>query len=790
MFDTSRIRQRCMSGRRDLSIRTLIPSLAILAASLLPVWAAGPATLTSLRAIHALSNPQAGQRLHVIFEATVVYSRGYERLLFVQDSGVAIFVTPPTTASLLPGDRLLIKGDTQQSFRPLVVASDITLLHHGVLPTPKPATFGELIRAEFDCQLVTVHAKVRAADVVVSSLAPGRSSRLQLLMAGGHIEANVDSDMEGALNNVFDDDVEVTGVAAGKFDDKMQQTGVVLYVSSLSDVRILNHVDASPWVLPVTPMDQVLAGYDVRDLTQRVRVHGTITYYQPGSAVVLQDASKSIWVSTHTHEPLQIGDLADAIGFPNAHDRILTLTDGEFKDSHIWAPVTPRLATWEELAFWSSSKPVGHQNDLVSTEGQVVTEVREATQDEYVIVSDGGLFTAIYRHPPGTIAIPAMRQVPLGSRVRVRGICTILDTNAINPGEEVPFNILLRSFDDISIVARPSLLSVRNLVFLVCLLLVLLVAGGIREWVRERKVRRQNAMVAYIERRRSRILEDINGSRPLAEIIEQITELVSFRLCGAPCWCQIVDGAQLGNCPSEVTPFRIIDVQIPARSGSPLGTIYAAFHPLTKSNAKELETLSRAAGLASLAIETRRLYSDLLHRSEFDELTDINNRFSLGSYIDQQIEQARQQAGIFGLIYIDLNDFKQVNDVYGHQVGDLYLQEVAIRMRNQLRSGDMLARLGGDEFAIVLPLVHGRNEVEEVARRLERSFDAPFAVQGYVLLGSASLGIAIYPNDGITQDSLLSAADAAMYVVKQTRKQADQLCSKHEDRALKPQDRS
>ena len=790
MFDTTGTRLRCTGGSRDLSLRTLIPSITILAASLLPVWAAGPATLTSLRAIHALSNPEAGQGLHVIFEATVVYSRGYERLLFVQDNGAAIFVAPPTTASLLPGDRLLIKGDTQQSFRPLVVASDITLLHHGVLPTPKPATFRELIRAQDDCQLFTVHAKVHAADLVVSSLAPRRSSRLQLLMAGGHIEANMDSDEEGALLDLFDADVDVTGVAAGKFDDKMQQTGVVLYVSSLADVRILKHVDASPWVLPVTPIDQVLAGYDVRDLTQRVRVHGTITYYQPGSAVVLQDGSKSIWISTHTHEPLQIGDRADATGFPDAHDRILTLTDGEFKDSHIWAPVTPQPATWDELAFWNSSKPVGHQNDLVSTVGQVITEVREATQDEYIIVSDGRLFTAIYRHPPGTIAPPAMRQVPLGSRVRVTGICTILDTNAINPGEEVPFNILLSSFDDISIVARPSLLNVRNLVLLVGLLLVLLVAAGIREWVMDRKVRRQNATVAYIERRRSRILEDINGSRPLAEIIEQITELVSFKLHGATCWCQIVDGAQLGNCPPEVTPFRIVDVHIPSRSGPPLGTIFAAFHPLTKPDASELETLSRAAGLATLAIETRRLYSDLLHRSEFDVLTDINNRFSLGSYIDQQIERARQLAGIFGLIYIDLNDFKQVNDIYGHQVGDLYLQEVAIRMKQQLRSGDMLARLGGDEFAVVVPLVHSRNEVEEVAHRLEHSFDAPYAVQGYVLLGSASVGIAIYPNDGITRDSLLSTADAAMYVVKQTRKQVDQLCLKHEDPALKPQDRS
>ena len=89
------------------------------------------------------------------------------------------------------------------------------------------------------------------------------------------------------------------------------------------------------------------------------------------------------------------------------------------------------------------------------------------------------------------------------------------------------------------------------------------------------------------------------------------------------------------------------------------------------------EALAMGAGLATLAIETRRLYSDLIHRSEFDLLTDIQNRFSLEKQLDSLIEEARLTAGIFGLIYIDLDDFKLVNDRYGHHVGDLYLQEAA-----------------------------------------------------------------------------------------------------------------
>jgi len=277
--------------------------------------------------------------------------------------------------------------------------------------------------------------------------------------------------------------------------------------------------------------------------------------------------------------------------------------------------------------------------------------------------------------------------------------------------------------------------------------------------------------LAYIEQRRSRILEDINGSRPLAEIIEEITELVSFRLHGAPCWCQIADGALLGNRPTKLTALRSIHHEIPARSGPPLGDFSAAFDPLTKPRPIESEALSTGAALAALAIETRRLYSDLRRRSEFDLLTDIHNRFSMDKQLDALIEEARMKAGIFGLIYIDLDEFKQLNDVYGHKVGDLYLQEVALRMKRQLRGGDMLARLGGDEFAVLVPLVHNRAEAQEIAGRLERSFDEPFAFEGYFLHGSASVGLALYPEDGATKDSLLSAADAAMYVEKNIKKE-------------------
>jgi diguanylate cyclase (GGDEF)-like protein len=754
-------------------LKRLVFLLAIILGCAAAAWAAPPATLTTLSQIRALSNGEGDKGYPAAFEATVTFYRGDERILFVQDNDAAIFVLYPADAKLVPGDLILIKGKTAGSFNPIVISNYIAVLHHDELPAAVPASFKQLVSGQFDCRLVSVRGVVRAADFAQKHDWMRKAvSEIQFQTESGPISVHLDIGDLNALGDLLDATVQITGVSAGKFDDKMQLTGTELFVPSLANIEILARPKVSPWSAPITSMDKILSAYDKEDRTPRIRVQGTITYYQPGHAIVLQDGSKSLWIETNASDPLRIGDRADAIGFTDAHGRFMSLIDAEILDSHVYEPVVPHPATWLQLAHWSSSTADGHQNDMVSIEGRVVAEVREATQDEFVLNADGGLLTAIYHHPSEIGDLLPMMKIPLGTRIRLTGICTRTETKSIIPGSEVPFNILLRSFDDIEVVAGPPLLNTRNLLLVLGVLVLVVLVVIARGWALERKLRRQTAEMAYIERRRSGILEDVNGSRPLTEIIAQITELVSFKLKGAPCWCQIASGANLGNCPKNLATLRVLRQEIPSRSGPPLGELFAAFDPLTKSREIEAESLSMATGLAALAIETQHLNSDLRRRSEFDLLTDIHNRFSLDKRLDAQIEDASQQASIFGLIYIDLDNFKRVNDVYGHRVGDLYLQEVAQRMKRQLRGHDTLARLGGDEFAVLVPIIRSRADVQEIAFRLERSFDAPFPVDGTVLHPAASVGIALYPEDAITKDGLLSTADAAMYVAKHTRHEA------------------
>lgn len=733
--------------------------------------AQAPRVLSTVVAVRTLSHEDAARRLPVEFQGTVTYFRSYERTLFVQDGASGVFLIVTTNLNLVPGDRVLVRGVTQDSFNPIVVSSDLKLLGHGSLPTPVMTTFAPLMQAVYDCRWVEAQGRVVLAEMNLTS--GHQVTHLVLRMDGGDADIVMDSDDPARLKGLLDAQVQVTAVAGETFDGKWQQTGVRLHVPSFAFVKILSRAAVDAWAIPLSPMDEVLHGYDVDEKTPRVRVQGSLTYYHQTAMAVLQDGNKSIRVLTSQIDHLKEGDRAEAIGIPFVDNGFLTLKLGSIRTLGTAEPIKPQPVTWDQLASGA------YAFNLVSMEGTVLSQVRQQAQDLYIVSSGGHLFTAAVRHPfvyewnvrrdP-----PPMPVIRPGSRVRVTGVAILDNGNPFNGA--MAFGILLRSADDVTVLAQASWLNVRNLLGVVSALSLILLI--ITAWVAllRRKVHRQTVELAKrieaeanLERQRSKIMEDINGSRPLGEILEQITALVTTTLNGAACWIQVANDAPVGKTAPDENGSRILRQEIRARSGPLHGTIFAALEESPRGEEEASQALSMGAWLATLAIETRNLYADLVHRSDFDLLTDVYNRFSLERQLARLVVDGHAHSGRFGLIYIDLDDFKQVNDLYGHHVGDLYLQEIAERMKRQLRPDDMLARLGGDEFATLVPQVRGRADVEEIAVRLERCLDEPFSLDGYTLRGSGSVGIAVFPEDGATKDELFSAADSKMYEAKRRR---------------------
>jgi diguanylate cyclase (GGDEF)-like protein len=760
-------------GRDQMRTQRVIALIVTLAATCLAAGAQASSAsqgphriIETARAVHSLPPEEAAHEYPVRLHAVVSYYDPYidprRGALFVQDASGGVFVSLPARPILAikPGDLVAITGVTGPGdYAAIVTAAQVLPVGQSRLPArPLKTTLMQLLTGAFDCQWVEVEGRVRSAhlgpgNVVLGVAANGGSlTAVTVRQPGVDYEALVDSL------------VRIDGVAAPVFNQRRQMVGVRVFFPTLRQINVIQPAPRDPFTAPTVSISDLFRNSAVHGLLHRVHVRGTVTLDWPGLMLCIQDGKSGICMQTAQAASVPAGSFVDVVGFPAINLFKPTLEDAVFRTAGgPAAPASPVPITADQAITGDLD------GRLVQIDAELIGRNLAAT-DPTLMLRAGRLIFPVILPRDATLGAVTWKD---GSVLRITGVCNTqidsLNSNLLGgPVRLQSVRVLLRSIDDISLLQAPSWWTSQHALAVLGLsVLTMLTILGYRE----SKTRRHMGTLAYIEQRRGRILESINSSEPLAEILERITQLVSLRLSGAPCWCQVADGATLGNRPSglESSSLRALEHPIAGHSGRVLGAIYAAFHARTKPAAEEKRALAMAAELATLAIETSRLHSDLVHRSEFDLLTDAQNRFALEKTLDAMIQAARQSAGILGLIYIDLNEFKQVNDVYGHQAGDFYLQELTRRMKRQLRPGDTLARLGGDEFAVLVSDVHCRAGVEEIAARLECCFRDPFIGENYVLHGSASFGIALYPDDAGSADSLLCAADAAMYVAKNTR---------------------
>lgn len=169
------------------------------------------------------------------------------------------------------------------------------------------------------------------------------------------------------------------------------------------------------------------------------------------------------------------------------------------------------------------------------------------------------------------------------------------------------------------------------------------------------------------------------------------------------------------------------------------------------------------------ATDAHRVEEALRYDALHDKLTGLPNRALFADRLGVALEQARRVKSSFGVLLMDLDGFKKVNDGMGHLVGDELLKVASGRMAAALRDGDTIARFGGDEFVFLLPGARDESDLFTVARRLLVTLQPPFELGGRRLYVGGSIGGALYPRDGSTEESLLAAADAAMYQAKATQ---------------------
>ncbi len=188
-------------------------------------------------------------------------------------------------------------------------------------------------------------------------------------------------------------------------------------------------------------------------------------------------------------------------------------------------------------------------------------------------------------------------------------------------------------------------------------------------------------------------------------------------------------------------------------------------NPLTDSE-RVLSILRLFGARAGAELERQKTESKIRNMAYYDSLTGLPNRVLLKDRMEVALRQGLRNKTLVAVLYLDFDHFKDINDNYGHMMGDLLLKEGSRRLEACLRKGDTVSRLGGDEFVIVLPEIKEIGDVARLALKLNRAVKTPFFLEKIEIKTSVSIGISVFPNDGDTSKVLLEKADNALFISK------------------------
>ena len=777
-------------------------------------------TLTTALQVHQLPLSAAQRAYPVHLRAVVTYFDPNNHLLFVQDPSDGIFVEPIDKEKLLiqPGDDVDVTGVTTADFAPDVARARIKVVGHSGLPAPKASSFGRANWGGEDCHWVELEGIVRR-------VAPGRGDTLLTLAWGkstykAHVLAPLDS-----LARLVDAEVNLRAVCGALFNGKRQMLGIQMFVPGTECIRVVRAPSPDPFAMPPTPIADLLRFSRARDMGHRVRLQGTVTYASLSGPTWVRDSTGGVMIQDHEAAALAAGDLVNVVGFPEIAAFGPALRGARVKRLQPGAPPVPVRITVEDAMKGD------FDGQLVQIEGKLIDRLQQPAEQVLTVAAGEMGFTA--HLPSGGAAQsldPGARLrltgvcsveteqsqdliLPRTFRLLLRSPADVVIVGRppwLTANRVVPVlagAVLLM----IAALAWVGLLRKRVRVQTFALRAQTLQLQAAHQ--RTRDALQKACEAESLDLDSKRILELIARDEPVDLIVEQIAEAVALHCEGAACaillgaphgpqvcvvpampagWLDVLRRIDIGSI-SFSAEFRdprqfsedpawldFIDSQKTARflafcsvpivvDAARAGVIAAFFRNDKGSADAQGAQLGLWGNIAALALDRRRLHDQLSYRAQHDGLTGLPNRALLYERLEAEIERASRSGGLLGVVYIDLDGFKQINDTYGHDAGDAVLQEAAKRMTHAVRRGDTVARLGGDEFVVLLPLLGRREDAGQIADKIAKALREPIYSNHQRFSVSACAGIAVWPLDGNRPDPLLRFADAQMYEGKKRR---------------------
>lgn len=482
-----------LRGRLPAPFFSLLAALCLLAGEVRAVSATNE--LRSVAAVRSLTVEETDQKIPVRLRGVVTFFEENLFSRFLQDETAGIYLQYPTNITLpplMPGQLVEVSGFASPGeFAPVVMVEAVKVAGEMPLPHAKPTSYEELATGTEDSQFVGITGIVRA----VRRLENSQFYQVEIATGGGRLLVYVKDLPVSRPDELLDSTVRVRGVCSTQFNHQRQLFAIRLMVPRPEDLKIEIPATKEPFNTPVRTIGSLLQFTPQETYGHRVKVAGTVIYYEPGTVMFLQDASHGVEVQTRKKLDLKLGDQVEALGFVGRGDYTPLLQDAVYRKISDGEPLPPARLTIDEALRGD------HDCQLIQVFARLIDRTQHGAEQFLILQDSNFIFQASLKPSSGLDDFALLEN---GSRVAVTGICRI------EPGEweagvnwrAKSFNLLLRSPADVVVLEAPPWWTLKRVLWMAGALgLLVLAAFGWVAVLRRKVAQRTRELETQIHKR-------------------------------------------------------------------------------------------------------------------------------------------------------------------------------------------------------------------------------------------------------------------------------------------------
>jgi signal transduction histidine kinase len=472
--------------------------------------------LRTVAAIRGLTAEQTQEKLPVRLRGVVTFFDESLFSRFIQDETAGIYLQFPANVGppqLVPGQVVEVTGTgSPGEYAPVVVVDNMKIVGEMPLPKAKPVTYQQLASGVEDSQFVEISGIVRSVRPMENST----YHQIEITTGGGRLLIFAKELPVKRAEELLDSTVRARGVCSTQFNHQRQLFAIRLMVPRPDDLQIEIPATGDPFAITARPIDSLLQFAPQATYGHRVKVSGTVIYFDPGSAIFLQDGEHGVEIQTKEREPLQLGDQIEALGFISQGDYTPLLQDGVYRKISSNPPPPPEPMTPDEALTGN------HDCQLIQVSARLIDRSLHGSEQYLVLQQSNFIFQASLKQLNGHDNFSHLEN---GSCVKVTGVCRI------EPGEwqagdnwrAKSFSIQMRSPDDVAVVLAPPWWTLKKLLWiagmlgfvaLVAFVWVVVLRRRVADRTRELEVQIQKRQLAErtreIEQERARVAHDLH----------------------------------------------------------------------------------------------------------------------------------------------------------------------------------------------------------------------------------------------------------------------------------------